>query len=70
MHKILKKLLILVEFLIGVPCMYACLFTSFTHVMQNIVILVVGIFVIVIACGHIDELNGYGGNKKETDDNN
>jgi hypothetical protein len=70
MHKILKKLLILAEFLIGVPCMYAGLFTSHTYVMQNIVILVVGIFVIVIACGHIDELNGYGGNKKETDDSN
>ncbi len=70
MHRLLTKLLILVEFLIGVPCMYAGLFSSFTHVMQNIVLLVVGIFVIVIACGHIDELNGYGGHKKETDDDN
>ena len=70
MHRLLKKLLILVEFLIGVPCMYAGLFSMFTHVMQNIVLLVAGIFVIVMACGHIDELNGYGGNKEETDYDN
>jgi len=69
MHRLFTKLLILVEFLIGAPCMYAGLFSSFTYVIQNIVLLVVGIFVIAIACGHIDELNGYGGYKKETDDN-
>lgn len=66
MHRLLKKLLILVEFLIGVPCIYTGLFSSFTHVVQNLTLLVVGIFVIVIACGHIDELNGYGSHKKET----
>lgn len=70
MHRLLKELLILVEFLVGVPCVHAGLFSSFTHAMQNIVLLVVGIFVIVIACGHLDELNGYGEHKKKTDDDN
>ena len=70
MHRLLKELLILVEFLIGAPCVYAGLFYPFTHAIQNIVLLVVGIFVIVIACGHVDELNGYGSHIKETNDDN
>lgn len=60
MHRLLKRLLILVEFLIGVPSIYVGVFFSLASGIQNILLLVVGIFVIVIACGHIDELNGYG----------
>ena len=65
MHRLLKKLLILVEFLIGVPSIYVGLFYSLASTLQNVILLVVGIFVVVIACGHIDELTGYGKNKGE-----
>ena len=62
MHDVFMKLLILLELLIGVVCIYGGLIFVLASGLYSIILIAVGIFVIVVACGHIDEVNGYGKN--------
>ena len=69
MHDVFMKLLILLELLIGIVCLYGGLTFTCMSGLCTVILLTVGVFVIVVACGHIDDMNGYGKNNEEKQEN-
>lgn len=68
MKKFLNKILTLLLFILSLGCLYISKMCTFASHFTNIVFFVVGIFILLQACGKIDEMNGYG--KYDKDNSN
>lgn len=70
MNKTLKKLLILLMFIVACFIIYmAITFTFATH-FTNFLLIIVGLFIILQSLGWIDNINNYNQSNKHNIDNN
>lgn len=63
MKDFIQHFITLAELLLGFICFYASLHINFTTGILNLAAFIIGIYIIIEACGRIDKLSGYGPNR-------